>query len=251
MQKKWQKVIGFILSIMALVLFMVYRNDVRCLLIRKSKQFQKININSTMQIYASRDTPDDTLHLLLKFVKQAQINNAHFWQGKQNKAVVIYCHKPKLFSKYGGGNIQVQALTRLGTYIIIPPHGLHLGAISHELCHTELFARLGKNYWVYYQKLPCWFDEGLALQFNNGGIYSATAMDTVQRRSISKLQAIDRPNGFYKGRVQQVLNNYQVAKKEIEMWLSEHSRADLFKVIEGLKNGDHFYEIYNIKPREQ
>jgi hypothetical protein len=143
---------------------------------------------------------------LVNVFKRSKNEVEKFWTGFSNEAIIIYCHNEGVYSKYGMKG--VPALTRLGSYVILPNDGIYIEFISHELCHTELFARLGKNWWVYYQKLPCWFDEGLALQFNNTGTYEKNALDTVSRWPIKKLRTIDRPRKFYRKDSKITLQHY-------------------------------------------
>ena len=227
------------------LILMFHHGDLRCLWVSHSKQFRRIVVENT-PIFVSIDTPEETLKTLVYVFKRSKNEVEKFWAGFSNEATIIYCHNERVYSKYGVKG--VPALTRLGSHVILPSDGIYVETISHELCHTELFARLGKNWWVYYQKLPCWFDEGLALQFNNTGTYEKNALDTVPRWPINKLRTIDRPRKFYRNDSKITLHHYLVAKKEIALWLSEHSKNDLLNVIDSLRKEGEFYAVYqNIK----
>lgn len=232
-----------VLSTIGFVL-MLYQHDLRCVWVQHDKQFRRIVVGGT-PIFVSIDTPEETLKTLVNVFKRSKNEVEKFWTGFSNEAIIIYCHNEGVYSKYGMKG--VTALTRLGSYVILPNDGLYVEIISHELCHTELFARLGKNWWVYYQKLPCWFDEGLALQFNNTGTYEKNALDTVSRWPIKKLRTIDRPRKFYRKDSKITLQHYLIAKKEIAFWLSEHSKNDLLNVIDSLREEGEFYSVYHRK----
>lgn len=233
---------GFLAVVLAFgLVFIFYQRDLRCICVPYSKQFKRIDADDT-PIFVSVDTSKETLEVLLKVYKHSKRKVEEFWSGFSNRATIIYCHNEKVYSKYGMKG--VPALTRLGSYVILPSDGLYHEVISHELCHTELFARLGQNWWIYYQKLPCWFDEGLALQFNNTGMYQKSVLDTVSRWTIKKLRTIDRPRGFYRKDAKITLHHYLVAKKELELWLSDHSKSDFMKVIKSLREGGQFYNEY-------
>ncbi|WP_332368176.1 hypothetical protein [Spirosoma telluris] len=45
------------------------------------------------------------------------------------------------------------------SYLILGPDGNNTDVIAHELCHDELFARLG--WWRVKRQIPQWFNEGL------------------------------------------------------------------------------------------
>lgn len=224
------------------LILIFHHRDLRCLSVSQSKEFRRIVVENT-PIFVSIDTPEETLKTLVYVFKYSKNEVKKFWTGFSNEAIIIYCHNERAYSKYGMKG--VPALTRLGSYVILPNDGLYVEIISHELCHTELFARLGKNWWVYYQKLPCWFDEGLALQFNNTGTYEKNALDTIGRWPIKKLRTIDRPRKFYRNDSKITLHHYLVAKKEIASWLSEHSKNDLLNVIDSLREEGEFYAVYS------
>jgi len=48
--------------------------------------------------------------------------------------------------------------------MVIGPDGINLDVLSHEMCHTELYHRLG--WWRKEMRIPTWFDEGLAMQLD-------------------------------------------------------------------------------------
>ena len=68
-----------------------------------------------------------------------------------------------------GGNVYNRVgrtyQTPLGAYVIFGPDGIKsVDVIAHEIAHAELAKRLG---YKAVNKLPDWFDEGLALQVDN------------------------------------------------------------------------------------
>ena len=224
------------------VLTYVYLNDFRCIFIGQSNQFLKTQ-NNNITIYSSIDTPKDTLLILHDAIREGSKINESFWGKKLDKVIVIYCHNQSLYKKYGQKG--TAALTRLGTYVIVPATGLEAEILSHEFCHAEIFNNVGRSWWVYYQRLPIWFDEGIALQFNNNGIYSEKSLASIKSMSLKELRKIDKPRYFYTDNYNQVLHHYCVSKIEISRWLSIHNKEDLFKVFKALKDGKDFYEAYS------
>lgn len=75
-------------------------------------------------------------------------------------------------------------------------------------------------------------------------MYQKTVLDTVSMWSIQKLRTIDRPRRFYRKDAKVTLHHYLVAKKELEWWLSEHSKNEFIKVIASLQKGGQFYKEY-------
>ena len=223
------------------VLFLIYRSDLRCLAIHYNDAFQKIELTHT-QLFVSNETPKDTINLLRKLVQESINLNRELWGKYDGEVNLIYCHTPTLYAKYGAPI--GPGVTRLGMYCIISAKGLETEVISHELCHAQLFNNLGRNWWIYYQRLPSWFDEGLALQFNNRGIYSPESLSTISDYTIEELKEIDRPRSFYVKDYGTLLRHYQGAKKAMEKWLKTHHKEDLTEVLEPLREGHDFYAAF-------
>ena len=89
--------------------------------------------------------------------------------------------------------------------------------IAHELCHDELFARLG--WWRVKRQIPQWFNEGLALmvdyRFSNPAVWdradsTQTKTSAVEddddlmpfaRRPMLKLSDLETTRDFFGGRL--------------------------------------------------
>jgi len=235
------KVLGGVGLLGMVLLFYFHSNDLRCLFISQSDQFL-VSKEDNITIYVSKDTPKDTVQLLYYIIKEGINRNELLWGKKLGEATVIYCHNPTLYNKFGHEGLP--ALTRLGTYIIAPSTSLSEEIFSHEFCHTEMFNNLDRNLWVYFYRLPCWFDEGLALQFNNSGVYSSDSLEAIEKMSLEELRKIDRYGEFYVTDSNQLLNHYSAAKLELSRWLNKNSKEDILKVVTAFKNGKDFYEAY-------
>ena len=243
-RKQISKLILFIfLGLIGVYFFLHFHaNNLRCAFIGLSNQFTVSKLGN-VTVYSSIDTPKDTIQLLHNTIQGGMKKNEIFWEKKLSKAVVVYCHNSTQYNKYGHKG--VPALTRLGTYIVVPSTGLEKEIFSHEFCHTELFNLLGRNWWVYYQRLPSWFDEGLALQFNNHGIYSPNSLASIKRMSIEELRKIDRPKNFYVKDYKQFLYHYCASKLELRTWLDKHNKEELLHVVKAIKDGKDFYKTYS------
>ena len=242
---KKKKRLAIKLSVVVLVtigiIFFLYENDIRCVRVGHSSQFSKVQEDS-IDIYYSIDTPEDTLGLFLDILRKSISANEAFWEKKMGRATVIYCHNQELYLEYGAENMP--AITRLGTHIIVPSTGIDQELLSHELSHTEMFNAIDRSWLIYYQRLPNWFDEGVALQFNDSGIYSVESLADIQRWSIAQLRQIDKARDFYVNDYSELLYHYKVSKVEVEKWLQDKSKADLFLLIDEVKSGMDFYQAY-------
>jgi len=222
-------------------IMIVYMKDIRCLTVDYSDSFMKLELGKT-KIYVSDDTPEDTINLILDLVEISIQENEKLWQKKLGQIILIYCHSAELYNRYGASI--ASGITRLGTYCVISANGLELDLMSHEFCHVELFNNLERNWWVYYQRLPSWFDEGLALQFNNRGIYSKESLSSINEWTIDELAKIDRPKSFYVKDYEKLISHYLASKKEVARWINNCDYDDFYRIFEGLNRGDDFYEIY-------
>lgn len=223
------------------IIFFLYENDIRCIRIGHSSHFSKVQEDS-IDLFYSIDTPEDTLDLFLYLLRKSISANEAFWEKKMGRATVVYCHNQELYLEYGAENMP--AITRLGNYVIVPSTGIDQELLSHELSHTEMFNAIDRSWLIYYQRLPNWFDEGVALQFNNSGVYSAESLSDIHRWSIGQLRQIDKARDFYVNDYSELLYHYKVSKVEVERWLQQKSKADLFDLIDEVKSGTDFYQAY-------
>ena len=232
-------ILGISFLVAALAIFLLYhKKNIRCLLIDSDSSFTKV----APDIYVSNNTPQEWGDSLLELKVQAQEKLTSFWGPLQNNAILIYCHGQANYDKLGAEN--TMALCRLGRYLVVPSYGLQADVISHELCHTEIFSRIGRNYFKYYQKLPCWLDEGIALQFDDLEINNLRPEEQGLEITDKDLEAMDRPKDFYTDNIQQTLFNYRRAKAEIKRFIERNGKSAIIQTLDQLKNNENWYSNY-------
>ncbi len=157
-------------------------------------------------------------------------------------------------------------LTPFGTYIILSPKGTNIDVLSHELCHAELVHRLGWQ--TRRQKIPIWFDEGLAMLIDkrfdywtvlqqdwrdlidlenhttnfdstNSVFYSSTKTDSLLVSSFS-LKNLQTTEQFFTKNSQ---IHYFLAQEEVSRWYKKKGQKGLLELIESLKENG-FEESY-------
>lgn len=216
-----------------------HQKEIRCLRIHKSDQFQQIQSN----LFVSKDTPPDTTALLKVILQESLSSLNEFWGPLQSNSTILYCHSKELYEQYGMPG--TPACNLLGKFAIISRYGVKEDIISHELCHSEIFSRIGGNYYKYYYQLPCWLDEGIALQFDHRGIYPQAQVDAIGQLSLEELQQIDRPQDFYLSDYKQTTQNYLKAKAVIAQFIQAHSKIALLQLLEDFRKGSDIYELYS------
>ncbi len=131
--------------------------------------------------------------------------------------------------------------------------------IAHELCHDELFARLG--WWRVKRQIPQWFNEGLALmvdyrfsspalwehpdstQTNSPGFDDEGRMPYA-RRPMLGLADLETTREFFGGDYSHVMLAYQTAADEVSRWLATVGRAGVPALTDAVGNGDDFSDAY-------
>lgn len=220
------------------IFFFYHQKNFRCIFIHSNDNFLQVEEN----IFVSKDTPPDLIDSLVSLVIKSENNLSSFWGGLMSSPTIIYCNTSAAYRKFGVPN--TAALCRLGHYVIFSSYGLNEEVISHEICHAEIFSRIGENYFRYYTKLPCWFDEGIALQFDSRNIYNITEEQKNKVLSNSELKNLDRPGDFYLKDQDKTRNNYIASKIEIENFIKKNSINALINLLEIFKNSGDFYPEY-------
>lgn len=240
-----------VLLLSGIVLGMYYAkhpNIVRCFFVSIS-DFDK----EQAHVYVSRETPIEVRNLLGHIIEKAQSRNVSFWGKWKNHPVIIYCHNEADFKRYGSGTPGVAYLNPLQCYIVIGPNGLRTDIMSHEMCHVELFQRIG---WMASEfEKPAWFDEGLALMLD----YRYAKREEKTRyfgflidwdRSLRsgldyvELNDLQTLEGFSKGDLRNKVFAYLTAGKEVSRWLEIVGKEGLLRFTTQLRDGAAFQEAY-------
>lgn len=120
----------------------------------------------------------------------------------------------------------------LPAVVVIGPQGHNADVMAHELAHAhiaDMSSTLLRTY-----KLPTWFDEGLAMQFDHRANYSLAALRTYQTRvdiAVPPLASIATPATFFRS-TDQGKAHYAFARCVVAMWIADgNDAASLVKSI--------------------
>lgn len=223
-------------------------NIVRCFFVAVSDFDKEGN-----QVYVSPDTPMEVRNLLDHIIGQARDRNTVFWGKYESRPAIIYCHNQADFKRYGSGTPGVAYLNPLQCYLVIGPEGLRTDIMSHEMCHAELFHKIGWRA-SEFQK-PAWFDEGLALMLDyryakreEKARYFGFLIDWDRSlrngSSYVELNDLQTLEGFSQGDLRSTVFAYLTAGKEVSRWLEIVGKEGLLQFTDELRKGADFQESY-------
>jgi hypothetical protein len=190
-------------------------------------------------------------------LKAAQVRIRQMWGGQRGNATVILCHSLPQYQQYcsSGEGAGCSLGTPWGaSFVVLNLEGLNTDVIAHEMCHDELFSRLG--WWTTKRQIPQWFNEGLALMADRR--FVATT-DSIQRyidykdellyrshggQTVITLDEIATTQGFFGGNETQQMLAYMTAATEVARWLSLVGEQHIAQLIAQIKQGADFEQCY-------
>ncbi len=208
-------------------------------------------IEISENVFVSPNTSIIQAKKLQKLINQSYSrNDSVIWIKTKRNKKIIFCADNNTFYDYCP-DTTLQAAFLSSPYlshIVIGPKGFNLDVISHEMCHAELFERLGILAWFKVKFLvPVWFDEGLAMQVNFEERYNiknlASYIKENQKELIS-IKSVVSYNDFFKNE-DKIWFNYFASKLEVENWLSIVGKEGLIKLIESIDNFNRIEENYS------
>ena len=246
---------------------LLYPQLLRCMRIGQSAEFQLLP--GVGRAYISRTTTDRQRKQFSGHVLAARSRIRRFWGEQQGQAVLIYCPQQTDYERYcvGGEGAGCSLGTPWGaSYLILGPEGNNTDVMAHELCHDELFTRLG--WWRVKRDIPQWFNEGLALmvdyRFSNPAVweqpdslaspeplFEKEDMIPFDHRPMVMLSDLETTRDFFGGDYGHVMLAYQTAADEVARWLAIVGRAGVPALTNSLTNGARFNDAYRQLEREK
>lgn len=246
---------------------LLYPQLLRCMRIGVSSEFRVVP--GMPNAYVNRTTTPGQLAQFRRHVQQAHGRIKRFWGDRRGQAILIYCPRQTDYEQYcvGGEGAGCSLGTPWGaSYLILGPDGNNTDVIAHELCHDELFFRLG--WWQVKRQIPQWFNEGLALmvdyRFSDPAIWENP--DSLRRNTpyaeeddlmpfaphpMRKLSDLETTRDFFGGDARQVMLAYQTASEEVARWLKRVSRAGVPALATAVATGHDFSETYHQLERKK
>lgn len=242
--KKYFKIALFSFIILVLLGFFAFyfkSPEIRnCFLISLSNNFSERENN----LYISKDTPKVLQDSIISLIKLADQRVCRFWNTdkRAGSPIFIFCYSNDELMNFSKSNAILTYRTPINDYVVFGKDRINLDMISHELLHTELTAKAG--YFKMINKIPVWFDEGVAMQVDYRPEFSEEKYLQV-KDSLGytiELAKISAPNQFYKD------NHYYhflQSRHEVDSWLKIAKLNGLYQLVNRIKNGEDFNFVYN------
>lgn len=214
-------------------------------------------------VYVNRATTPAQTTQLAKHILTARQRLLRFWGDRRGTATLIYCPKQADYEQYciGGEGAGCSLGSPWGeSFLVLGPDGNNADVIAHELCHDELFARLG--WWRVKRQIPVWFNEGLALmvdyRFSPPDLWErpdSTAktpdyfntdddMMGFAQPPMLKLSNLETTRDFFSDGPARVMLAYQTAASEVSEWLRVVGRAGVPALTGAVADGQDFETVY-------
>lgn len=196
------------------------------------------------QVYVPITMDDEVKALTLDYYREAKERNVKLFGSIVGEAVIIITTEDEEAIGFRGNYVGATHNSVFGLFIIIGPDGLNVDVLSHELAHSELSARVG---WYKTNKIPIWFNEGVATQVDYRSDYSLERWNaiTMDGRNIVEVKQFNTPEEFYNDDFELRVNNYTLAKQELAKWLDLVGHHGLKDLIDSFKDGDDLYTVYS------
>jgi len=187
---------------------------------------------------------------LLKVIKQSHDRLEKFWGNIENSAIIVLSDNPENLSKLGlnANSILTSTFVFNGakSYIAVNIDRVDTDVLSHEMSHAELHARIYEGRYSTSQLVPVWFDEGLAMQVDYREKYNEDAWVALSQTINSQvnLSDIESLSQFFNEDSEIRTNNYIISRHKVNEWLIEHGHEGLFELIDGIREGIAFEDLY-------
>ena len=207
---------------------------VRCYLVRWSDLD-----NIAPNLYVDPSMPDSQRQILLSSLVDAKEHVATLYGEYIANPVIIAGHTTEVMKTYGGNTYNRAgraSLTPIASFIVLGPDGvLSPDILSHELAHVEFSARIGYRK---RDKIPNWFDEGLAVVFDDRYSEAEWRSRTNDGKTAPDLDQMGIIT--YNDRL-----GYLTAKHEVQRWLDVVGQEGFWALLESIQSGDEFHETYH------
>lgn len=168
----------------------------------------------------------------LQTVKQSRVEISQFFGGMKSKPDIYACTTKSCFSKFGGVPAKAKAID--DNKVLLSSRALNKTTLSHELAHVEFHKRLGTPH--LWNKIPMWFDEGLAVLACKDPKYSEPVPKIPLDKLVSQEQWINA--------IQARKPAYNVARQAVENWYrgagAHGLEAMIVRMRSGKKSGKKF-----------
>lgn len=227
--------ISVLLFLMCAILYRLAPDGiVRCYLVRWS-DLDRI----APSVYVDPDMPEPQRQVFLSSITLAKERVAAVYGQYTANPVIVAGHTMDVMKAYGANSHNRAGrayLTPVASFVVLGPDGLLIADIlSHELAHVEFSARIGHGN---RDEVPNWFDEGLAVQFDDRYSEAEWRAMTDNGRTAPDLGQM----GIIK---HDDWMGYATAKHEVRRWLEVVGQEGFWALLLAIENGHEFQEAYH------
>jgi hypothetical protein len=212
---------------------------IRCYLVRWS-DLEEISPN----LFVDPQMPETQRQSLLSSLTESETRIETLYGDITANPVIIAGHTMEVMKTYGGNLYNRTGrtyLTLARTFIILGPDGMRsVDALSHELVHAEFSERIG--HWNR-SEIPNWFDEGLAVQFDDRislAVWRTRTDDGETAPDLDQIGTIEHNDWL----------GYATSKHEVQRWLDIVGQSGFLEFLQAIRNGDDFNETYRSIERD-
>ena len=229
----------FVLFMIAAVYFFQFTESGYTISIPYRPGFQEIEPN----VYMNKDNSMTQEEVRAVTAQAKERVTAFFGERHCTNQTIIISDNDKIIKKIGEKDTNTYLFPHPKSYICLSNEYFNVDVVAHELTHTELHSYLSMDT---YNKIPTWFDEGLATQndYRERYSYEKWVEKTDNGKNATPLQDMDSPDEFYCSNDDECQFHYICAKHEIGEWLERHSVQELLKIVEAVNNDEDFYTLY-------
>ena len=215
---------------------------INCLLIDFS-DMEKIAPN----IYVSKEISNSDKEHFLTLISKSISRVENLWGSVKANPVFVICSTHEDYTNFG--MYKVDGLTVIypfETFVIISPDGINENVISHEICHAEMYERIG---FFDDDEIPLWFHEGLASLVSHNqpksfdGIIKIWNKRSKNGRVNIDLNEIASYDGFY-GSPAILDMPYWRSSLEVSRWYEITGKEGLLELVTSIKSNKDFESSY-------
>jgi len=190
-------------------------------------------------IYVDSSMTEAQRRQFLQMVKQSKHEISRFFGGTHSNPRIYACVTKSCFRRFGGLPARAKAIG--DDAVLLSSKGLDKTTLTHELAHVEFHKRLGgAKSW---NRVPMWFDEGLALLACDDPQFKKTEAKVPLKRLVSREQWVSA--------IRARLPVYSVARQAVQRWYKKAGTDGLQTMIAQLQKGDSFSSSFSMSAELQ
>jgi hypothetical protein len=221
-----------ITPVLLLVAFLATQRQALAASLVRYSSFEEI----APSVFVEPGMPAGQREQTLELLAAGRARVARFYGTYSASPVIIVGSSMARLSPFASNSYASTHYSPLGAAVVFGPQGQSLDVVSHELAHAELFARIG--WWRMLSKVPTWFDEGLAMQFDHRPEYSDDAYAKLaEGGGLTELERLTTARGFFDA---DAVAHYVQARHEVGQ-----RRAELKHLVDELVAGAAITSVWH------